>query len=55
MKKTTYTKPKILVVRLQAANQMLTVSGSGRAVNSVSNSEGFSFDSNGVDDTDDLR
>ena len=53
MKKTTYTKPKILVVRLQAANQMLTVSG--RAVNSVSNSEGFSFDSNGVDDTDDLR
>ena len=54
MKKTAYTKPEINVVRLHAEKLMQTVS-SGKAVNTVSNSEGFSFDSDGLDDSDDLR
>ena len=48
MKKTAYTKPEIKVVRLQATNLMQTVS-------KVESNAGFSFDSDGLDDNDDLR
>ena len=54
MKKTTYIKPAIQVVRIQVANQMLALSQGG-PVQNISNSEGFSFESNGVDSEDDLR
>ena len=53
MKKTTYTKPVIQVVRIHTA-QMLAGSN-GRAVQNVSNSEGLRFDDSGVDSEDDLR
>ena len=54
MKKTKYTKPVIQVVRLQPANQMLTLSQGG-PVQSVSNSEGFRFDNNGLEEGEELR
>jgi hypothetical protein len=54
MKKTMYTKLEIQIVRLHSACQMLAGSGLG-IVNSVSNSEGFTMDSNGLDDSEELR
>ena len=54
MKKTTYTKPEIQEVRIQATSHILGLSN-GRAVESVSNSDGLSFDRDGVDSDDDLR
>jgi len=48
MKKTTYTKPEIKVVRLQSEKLM-------QAVSKVESNAGFSFDSDGLDDNDDLR
>jgi hypothetical protein len=48
-----YLNPMIVVVRLRATNHIL--SGSGRAVDSLRNSEGFGFDSDGLDSGDDLR
>ena len=55
MKKKTYTKPVVQVVRLHAANQMLAGSSNGGPVTSVSNDEGFRFDNDGLDGDDDLR
>jgi hypothetical protein len=54
MKKTTYTKPAIQVVRIQVANHLLGLSQGG-PVQNISNDEGFSFESNGLNSEDDLR